>query len=344
MTSVPNQIRIGDYTIGQGHPVFVIAEIGINHGGDVGLAHQMVDAAADAGATAVKFQTIDADSSYVPGTPSHAAFSGATLTLEEYQTLVTHCQERDVVFFTTPGDWPSLDVCRRLGVPAIKISSGLMTNLPIVLAAARMDVPLIISTGGSHLWEVGRLVGELEAVGATDFALLHCVSVYPAADDILNLGAIRSLQDAYHYPVGYSDHSMGSVACVSAVTLGATVLEKHFSLSRDLPGGDNFLSSEPDEFAALVRDVRSVERMLVGEGKHPQEQEQGFRERMRRRLVANVDIPKGAPLTSDLVGLMRPLEPGGLEPEHYQTVLGMRAARDIRRHEPIDWDAVAERE
>ena len=337
---MPNQIQIGDHTIGQGHPVFVIAEIGINHSGDVGLAHQMVDAAVDAGANAVKFQTIDADASYVPGTPSHAAFSGAALTFEEYQSIVTHCQERGVVFFTTPGDWPSLDVCARLRVPAIKISSGMMTNLPIVLAAARMNVPLVISTGGSHLWEVQSLVHELESIGTTEFALLHCVSVYPAADEILNLGAIRTLDETFRNPVGYSDHSAGSVACIAAVAIGATVLEKHFSLSRDLPGGDNFLSSEPNEFAALVKDVRSAELMMVGDGKTPHEEELSFRERMRRRLVAGADIAKGDLLTPQVVGLMRPLEPKGLAPEHYATVVGKRAARDISKHEPIEWDAV----
>ena len=332
--------NLGQHTIGQGSPVFVIAEIGINHGGSVDLAHKMIDGAADAGADAVKFQTTDADASYVPGTPSYPVFADAALTFEEYEQLMAHCEERGVFFFTTPGDWPSLEMCARLSIPAIKISSGLMTNLPLVLASARMNVPLIISTGGTYLSEVTQLVEHLESAGATEFALLHCVSVYPAADDILNLGAIRSLQDLFSYPIGYSDHSMGSVACVSAVALGACVLEKHFSLSRDLPGGDNFLSAEPDEFAALVADVRAAEQMLIGDGKTPNEQELNFRKRMRRRLVATADIATGDLLTAAVVGLMRPLEPKGLAPEHYEAVLGMKAARDIRRHEPIDWDAI----
>ena len=299
--------NLGQHTIGQGSPVFVIAEIGINHGGSVDLAHKMIDGAADAGADAVKFQTTDADASYVPGTPSYPVFADAALTFEEYQQLMAHCEERGVFFFTTPGDWPSLEMCARLSIPAIKISSGLMTNLPLVLASARMNVPLIISTGGTYLSEVTQLVEHLESAGATEFALLHCVSVYPAADDILNLGAIRSLQDLFSYPIGYSDHSMGSVACVSAVALGACVLEKHFSLSRDLPGGDNFLSAEPDEFAALVADVRASEQMLIGDGKTPNEQELSFRNRMRRRLVATADIATGDLLTVAVVGLMRPL-------------------------------------
>lgn len=334
------QFQLGTKIIGQGKPVFVIAEIGINHGGSVDLAHKMIDSAADAGADAVKFQTIDADASYVPGTPSYPVFADAMLSFSEYQQLMVHCEERGVVFFTTPGDWPSLEICAQLKIPAVKISSGLMTNLPLVLASARMRVPLIISTGGAYLSEVAQLVAQLEAVGGAEFALLHCVSVYPAADDILNLRAVQILQESFSCPVGYSDHSMGSVACVSAVALGACVLEKHFSLSRGLPGGDNFLSSEPGEFAALVKDVRASEQMLIGEGKIPNEQELNFRDRMRRRLVATSDIPAGELLTTAVVGLMRPLEPKGLPPEHYETVLGMKAVRHIRRHEPIDWDAI----
>ena len=337
-----SQFQIGQRTVGSGHPTFIIAELGINHNGDVDLAHKLVDSAADTGADAVKFQTADADASYVPGTPSHRVFSEAALSLEEYHGLVEHCQERGIVFFTTPGDWPSLEICRKLSVEVIKISSGLMTNLPLVLEAANIGVPLIISTGGAYLQEVGRVVHELESIGAKDFALLHCVSIYPASDDILNLPAIRALQEAYPYPIGYSDHSMGNVAPVTAVTLGACVIEKHFTLSRDLPGGDNFFSREPEEFTAMVRDIRACEQMLIGDGKRPQTSETDFREKFRRRLVANVDIAMGATLTADLVGLKRPLEPKGLTPEHYHDVLGKRTARAIRQHEPIDWDAITE--
>ena len=335
-----HSIQIGRRAVGPGNPVFVVAELGVNHNGDVDLAHRLIDGAADAGADAVKFQTIDADASYVPGTPSHEIFSGASLDLEEYQGLVEHCRERDIVFFTTPGDWPSLELCKKLSVPAIKISSGLMTNLPLVLAAGQLGVPMVISTGGAYLWEVGRIVDELEAIGMRDFALLHCVSIYPASDDTLNLRAIDTLQRAYPYPTGYSDHSLGRVASISAVTLGACIIEKHFTLSRDLPGGDNHLSSEPEEFAALVSEIRACQEMLGGQGKRPHQNEMDFRERFRRRLVASEDIAEGEVLTAGSVGLMRPLEPGGLSPEYYNNVLGKRAARPIRRHQPIDWDAI----
>jgi N-acetylneuraminate synthase/N,N'-diacetyllegionaminate synthase len=335
-------VQIGGRSIGPGHPTYIIAEIGINHNGDIDLAHKMIDAAADAGAEAIKFQTIDARASYVPGTPSHKVFSDAGFDLEQNRALVEHCNRRGVVFFTTPGDWNSLEIVRALALPAIKISSGQMTNLPIVLAAADIGVPLVISTGGAYLWEVGRVVDELERHGKSDFVLLHCVSIYPAPDETLNLSAIRDMQSAFPYPVGYSDHSLGRVASITAVAMGARLIEKHFTLDRNLPGGDNFLSAEPEEFATLVREIRACEAMLTGEGKRPHPGEEGFRTRMRRRLVATAEIAAGDVITKELVGIMRPLEPRGLAPEFYEAVVGRKASRHIKQYEPIDWDSITE--
>lgn len=342
MTQHNQHIEIRGRRVGPGYPTYIVAEVGINHSGDLERAHKMIDAASDSGADAIKFQTIDADASYVPGTPSHTIFTGAGFDLEQYVGLAEHCRQRGVTFFTTPGDWPSLEIVKALGLPAIKISSGQMTNVPIVLASAALGVPLVISTGGAYLWEVGRVVHELEKRGNKDLVLLHCVSVYPAPDETLNLTAIQDLQAAYPYPVGYSDHSLGRTACIAAVALGARLIEKHFTLDRKLPGGDNFMSSEPEEFAALVQEIRACEAMLGGRGKRPHPDEEGFRTRMRRRLVANVDIKVGQILTAELVGIKRPLESKGLSPEFFEMILGRRATRDIQRHEPIDWDAITQ--
>ena len=341
MTNTTN-FKIDGRNIGVGEPTFIIAEIGVNHNGDVNLAHKMIDAAADAGADAVKFQTIDPDSSYVPGTPSYEVFSDASFVLGQYREFVEHCREREIVFFTTPGDWPSLEMCSKLSLPVIKISSGLMTNSPIVMEAAQMGVPLIISTGGAYLWEVGQVVHELESVGKDDFALLHCVSIYPADDDRLNLRSINTMQQAFPYPIGYSDHSMGRTASISAVTLGACLIEKHFTLSRDLAGGDNSLSSEPQEFSAMVREIRACEKMQGDYDKRPHDSESEFRSRFRRRLVANHDILEGDVLTAQSIGLKRPLDPVGLSPSLYREILGKRASRTIQQHEPITWDCITE--
>lgn len=176
----------------------------------------------------------------------------------------------------------------------------------------------------------------------TDIVLLHCVSMYPAPDQALSLRAIEALKSTFSYPVGYSDHSLGRVACICAVSLGACVIEKHFTLSHDLPGADHHLSSEPDEFSTLVQEIRACEKMLAREGKQPHEDEMGVRARNRRCLVANTDIAKGQLLTAELVSLKRPLQSGGLSPEFYSDVLGKKATRVIRQHEPIGWDSITE--
>ena len=336
-------IKIGDREIGTGKPAYIVAEVGINHNGDIGLAHELVDSAADSGADSVKFQTMDADSSYAPGTPSHDVFSGAALSLEQYQSLEEHCKKIGIDFFTTPGDWPSLEICKNLSMPAIKISSGLMTNKPVVEAAADMGVPLVISTGGAYLWEVGKVVEELESIGKTDIVLLHCVSVYPAPDRILNLGAIRSMIDSFRYPIGYSDHSDGRVAPVTAVALGACLIEKHFTIDKKLPGGDNHMSVEPDEFSLMVQEIRAVEEMLQGGEKRPHQEESQFRVRFRRRLVAKAEVAVGEVLTKESVGLMRPLEQRGLAAEFFDEVLGRRTVKKLKQHEPIDWDSLTGR-
>ena len=333
-------IEIAGRKIGQNEPTFVIAEIGVNHNGDIDLAHKLIDGAIESGADAVKFQTIDADASYVPGTPSHDIFSKISFGLEEYEAISNHCKEKGIIFFTTPGDWPSLEICRRISVPAVKISSGLMTNTPIVLEAATLGVPLVISTGGAYLWEIGKLVNQLEDIKFKDFTLLHCVSIYPADDDTLNLKAILDMQESFPYPIGYSDHSLGITAVLSAVTLGAKVVEKHFTLSKELPGGDNFLSSEPDEFKELVEQIRACENMLIGGSKKPHKKEIEFRERFRRRLVANRNIEKDEILTSELVGLMRPLQPYGLSPDFYQEIIGKKASKKISKYDPITLDSI----
>jgi N,N'-diacetyllegionaminate synthase len=335
--TTPNMMQM---TVGPQHPIFVIAEIGINHDGDVNCAHSLIDACAAAGADAVKFQTVSPDASYVPGTPSYEAFSSRTLTVDQYIALQRHAADRRVVFFTTPGDLPSLELCERLALPAVKISSGMLTNLPMLRRAAGLGVPLIMSTGGAYLWEVGRSVHELEHSGAHSIALLHCVSMYPAPAEDVQIRAMTVLAGVFPYPVGYSDHTLDSTACICAAALGASVIEKHVTLDRTRPGADHAIAAEPAELAQLVRQLRIAEQLLRGAGKRPAAGEHQFRERFRRRVVALADIAAGQTLTADLLGVMRPLEPKGLAPEFLDWVIGRRATRQLRRHEPIDLDAI----
>ena len=321
--------------------MFVIAEVGINHGGRAEVAHRYIDVAADAGADAVKFQTINPSASYVPGTPSYAEFTGKTLDEDEYRALVRHGEARGVAVFTTPGDFPSLEICRDLRLPAIKISSGLLTNTPLVNEAARLGVPLIISTGASYLWEIARVVYQLEERGTTDVVVLHCVSVYPSRPELVNLRAMAAIAAAVRRPVGYSDHTLDATAPLAAVALGACMIEKHFTLDRTIAGADHHLSLDPAAFADMVRQIRACEQLLGSGIKEPHAEEMLFRVRYRRRLVATGPIAKGETISAAMVGLMRAVEPIGLAPEFYDIVVGLRASRDIRAHEPIVWDCVA---
>jgi N-acetylneuraminate synthase/N,N'-diacetyllegionaminate synthase len=208
--------------------------------------------------------------------------------------------------------------------------------------AAGLGVPLIMSTGGAYLWEVGRSVHELEQAGARSIALLHCVSMYPAPAEDVQIRAMTMLAAVFPYPVGYSDHTLDSTACICAAALGASVIEKHVTLDRTRPGADHAIAAEPAELAQLVRQLRTSEQLLRGAGKRPAAGEHQFRERFRRRLVALADIAPGQTLTADLLGVMRPLEPKGLAPEFLDWVIGRRATRQLRRHEPIDLDAITQ--
>jgi len=337
-------ISIGNRVIGDGHPIFIIAEAGVNHDGSVQRAHALIDAAAAAGADAVKLQIVNADASYVPGTPSYETFLHRALSEEAYEALRQHAADRHLMLLATPADPPSLDLCGRLKLPALKISSGLMTNTPLILRAAAQQVPLIISTGGAELWEVARLVTTLEQAGVAHLALLHCVSVYPTPPEAVSIRAVSTLRATFPYPVGYSDHTLDSTACVCAAALGATIIEKHLTLDRSLAGADHSISAEPGEFQSLVRQLRVCSQMLRNEGKHPAPEEADFRLRFRRRLVAARDIARGERLTEAVVSIKRPLEPGGLDPGDLPLVIGRRATRAIRRHEPIGWDALTERD
>lgn len=335
-------IQIGDRPVGPGEPVFIIAEIGINHDGALERAHALVDAAADSGADAVKFQTVDADASYVPGNPSYEVFSGKNFDIGQYKELCVHCRERGIFFFTTPGDTPSLDLCGSLDLPALKISSGLMSNLPFILSATELGVPMIISTGMAYLWEVLRIAERLEDHGFSDMALLHCTSIYPAPDDTLNLNVIKSLQAFLPYPVGYSNHSLSNVACTSAVALGACILEVHCTLDRKRPGADHHISFEPAAFRSMVGDVRRCEAMLGERWKRPDPAEVEGRTRIRRGIVARTDIEKGQIIREDMVGLMRALDDPGLPAYLYHVIVGKRTMRAVRKHEPIGWDCITE--
>lgn len=322
--------------VGPGHPCWVIAEIGINHGGDENAAADMIRAAAAAGADAAKLQTVDADESYVAGTASHREFSGKALSLEAHRRLAAVAAGAGIVLFTTPADLASLDLAVAAGFPAIKISSGLLTHLPLVRRAAATGRPLIVSTGMATLDEAAETVSVARAAGAAGVAALHCTALYPAPTDTLNLAAIATMAARLDCPIGYSDHHAGHLGSVAAVALGACIVEKHFTLDARAPGADHAISLEPAGFAAMVRDIRAVETMRGSGEKAPVPAEAALRAERHRCLVARRDIAAGEALSLANVAFKRPL-PGatGLAPKAWPEIEGRRAARALRRDTPI---------
>lgn len=346
-------VEIGSRKVGPGEPCFIIAEAGVNHNGSVERALAMVDAAAAAGADAVKFQTFKAIRLVTPDAPQceyQARNSGRResqlemlrrleLSVQGHEAVLARCRQLGIAFLSTPFDEESLEYLHRLGAPALKIASGELTNLPLLARAAATSRPLIVSTGMANLGEVEAAVDSIEAAGGRQYVLLHCVSNYPAAAADVNLRAMAAMSAAFQAPVGYSDHTEGLEVSLAAVALGACVIEKHFTLDRRLPGPDHAASLEPGELAALVRGIRLVESALGQGRKRPAASEASTAAVARKSLVAAEAIPAGAVITERHLAIRRP--GGGLPPALRDQLLSRTARCDIPAGTVIKWDMVA---
>ncbi|MBN1887076.1 MAG: N-acetylneuraminate synthase [Thermoflexales bacterium] len=338
---MPDSIPIAGRSIGPGRPCFVIAEAGVNHNGQLDMAYQLVDAAIQAGADAVKFQTFKAEKVISPlaakatyqvestggGESQLDMVKRLELPFEAFRQLSTYCQERGIMFLSTPFDEDSVDFLADLNVPAFKIPSGEITNLPFLAHIAHKGKAMIVSTGMASLGEVETAVRSIEETGNENLVLLHCVSNYPANPADINLRAMKTMATAFGVPVGYSDHTLGIEVALAAVAVGACVIEKHFTLDHTLPGPDHRASLEPGELAGLVRGIRTVEAALGHGRKEPAASEANTAAVARRSLVAACDISEGSLLTEAMVAIKRP--GSGLPPAMRGYVLGRTARETI---------------
>lgn len=330
--------------------VFIIAEAGVNHNGNLETALQLVDAAAAAGADAVKFQTFSA-AKLVTARAEKAEYQQKLTGKDESQyamlkrlelddaahlQIIERCSARQIMFLSTPFDEDSADLLLRLGVETLKIPSGEITNLPFLRHLAGKGKPLILSTGMASLAEVAAAVETIAAVGNPPLTLLHCVTEYPAPADQINLRAMDTLRQAFHLPVGYSDHTDGLSVPLAAVGRGASVIEKHFTLDRNMEGPDHRASLEPPELASLVRGIREVEAALGDGIKRAAPCELGNRSIIRKSLVAVCPITRGEPLTVENTAIRRPAT--GISPADADKALGLTVNRDVAIDEPIGWD------
>ncbi len=341
------EIVVDQRVIGSGCKVFTVAEIGINHDGNVDQAHRMIDAAADAGADAVKFQTFRTDRLMIPtrerlaqqeagAESAFEMFRRMELSWDAHEQLKKHADERRIVFLSTPFDEESADFLDQIGVPAFKVASSDITHTPLLRHIAAKKKPVLLSTGMSFLNEVADALLTLKSAGARDILLLHCTSCYPAEPEQLNLRAIGTLRDHFGLPVGYSDHSLGILAPLMAVAIGAVLLEKHFTLDKRANGPDHKLSMDPAELRSLLSKLRQVEACMGTGRKRPAPGERENRRLSRRSIVSSVDIRAFEPLEPWMLAFKRPGD--GIEPKYLETVLSMCARRNISRDRVLQWD------
>jgi N,N'-diacetyllegionaminate synthase len=347
---VARTITIADRIIGGDAPCFVIAEVGANHNRQLDLARRLVDAAVDAGADAVKFQSfrvqhwVSQDFTEFPtlaGVPDlHAALRQAELPYGLYSELAAYCAARGVICFSTPSHVTDVDELHRRGAPAFKFGSVQITDLPTLVHAARYGRPLILSGGAANLSEVARAVETILATGNDQLALLHCTSVYPCTDfGLLNLRVLPALQATFDFPIGYSDHTTDPVlAPVAAVALGAKLVEKHITLDRRMSGPDHSFALEPAEFARMVDAIRKTERALGQSRRRMLPEEAELARLGRRSLVATRDIPVGATIRRADLTTKRP--GFGIPPEQLDLIAGRTARQRIPADHVLTWDMV----
>jgi len=347
-------MTIAGRRVGPGERCLVIAEAGVNHNGKVDLAHQLVDAAADAGADAVKFQAFKTDWLVTPDAPRakyQAANTGSNesqysmlkaleLGAKDFAAIKRHCEDRGMIFLCTPFDVPSADMLANLGVQAMKIPSGEVTNTLFLEHLATLNLPLILSTGMASMEEIHRAVQTLRRpADHAGLVVLHCVTNYPAAPQEVNLRVMHTLARELDVAVGLSDHTLGVYVAIGAAAMGACVIEKHFTLDRNLPGPDHRASLDPAELAQLVEGVRQIHEAMGDGVKQVSQEEHTTAGLVRRSLAAALPIPRGTVITSSMLTTLRPAS--GIAPHLASQVIGRRAAVDIPARKLLSWDDVA---
>lgn len=328
----------------------IIAEAGVNHNGDMDLARKLIDVAADAGADLVKFQTFDADKIVTPTAQKaeyqiratdgietqHEMLKRLQLTKGMHQFLLHHCQLANIGFFSTGFDVDSIQYLVELGLERFKVPSGEITNLPYLRQVGRYGKPVILSTGMATLGEIENALNALLQSGTSldQITVLHCSSEYPVPIINVNLRAMTTIREAFGVAVGYSDHTTGFEISIAAVALGATVIEKHLTLDRDLPGPDHMASLEPAEFKAMVAAIRNVECALGDGRKRPTTNEIKNKQIIRKSLVAATQIHTGEIFTIHNLTTKRPGT--GISPMYWDEILGKKASRNFNVNELIE--------
>lgn len=341
------KVKIGDKWIGDDKPCFIIAEIGSNHNGSLEQAKRLIEVAIESGADAIKFQIFNAESLYSKYTPEFSYLKGQNVyeliksietSREWIKELARYCKEKNIDFLASAFDFEAVDLLDKY-VPAFKIASFEITDLELIKYAAEKGKPMIISTGMANLGEIEDAITTIKSVGNADIILLHCNSLYPTPVEVVNLKAMETMKTAFKVPIGFSDHTLGIHIPIAAVAMGACVIEKHFTLDRNLPGPDHSFAIEPDELKEMVRCIREVEKVRGTGIKEKSELEsEEMYVKARRSIHAKVYIPKGSKIIRDMLIVKRPGY--GIKPGFIDIVVGREAKKDIKEDEWITWEMV----
>ena len=350
MSELKPVVHIGQADIGASMPVWIVAEAGVNHNGDVGLALELVHAAKECGVACVKFQTFRSERVVTRASPK-AKYQLETTRSDESQLdmlkklelgpeafgrISEECGRAGIAFLSTPYSVEDVDLLESVNAPAYKIASALAVEPPLLEKVAGTGKPVLLSTGMCTMEEIRVAVDILTGAGCKELIIFQCTTDYPSRLEEANLRVIPTLGEAFKAPIGYSDHSEGLLATTAAVAMGACAIERHFTLDRNMPGPDHLASSDPEEMRQLVVTVRNVETAMGSETKSPTARERENRQNMRRGMVAARNLAAGHSLQAEDLAFKRPLT--GIAPSEYREVIGRRLTRGLEEDEPICWD------
>jgi N-acetylneuraminate synthase/N,N'-diacetyllegionaminate synthase len=345
-------INVGPRVIGECKPCFIIAEAGVNHNGDLKIAKKLIDIAADAGADAIKFQTFKAKNLVLQGAnkaeyqinstcskeSQYQMLKKLELTESNFKELKAYAGKNNIMFLSTPFDNESVDFLDMIGVPIFKIASGEITNLPLLSHIAKKNKPIILSTGMATLGEIEEALKTLIDNELRDIIILHCITSYPAKAEEANLNVIKTLKSCFKLPVGLSDHTLGINISLAARVLGASVIEKHFTVNKKLPGPDHGASLDPDELKALVIGIRDIESALGDGIKKPTKEEENIKKFVRKKLVAGIDISKNMIIVEEMLTITRVGTNEGISPKFFNYIVGKKACQEIKTNSIINWN------
>ena len=332
-----DSIKIENKKIGDDNPVYVVAEAGLNHNGDVNLAKQLIEKAAECGADAIKFQTFKTEEFLASNSQYFDNFKNVELSYEEFSELNDFSKNIGISFFSAPFDLQSANFLNTLDIPCFKIASSDLTNFPLIKNIAKFGKPMIISTGMATLAELDETVRTIRESGCEQFVLLQCTSTYPATPGNSNLVTIPHMRELFNCEVGLSDHTMGIGASVAAVAHGATMIEKHFTLNRADGGVDSAFSMEPEEMKQLVIETERAWQSL-GKIKYGTTAAEKGSLTFRRSLYIAEDTKKGDVLTDKNLRIVRPGL--GLAPKYYDILLGRKVNKDVKKGTAVNWDLI----